>query len=73
MIARKAASAAKSRRAPPTGPLSAPPNDIGESLAGEFGAGGRVGSFGGGAVEGAGVGSAPGATGTAVGGTSVTP
>lgn len=71
MIMSTAASAAKSRTTPPAGPLRAPPNEIGESLAGALGAEGRVGAFGG-ATDLAGATFAP-ATGTSVGGTSVTP
>ncbi len=72
MIERTAASAAKSRTAPPAGPLSAPPNEIGESFAGVFGVDGKVGAFGG-AADRVGAALPPGATGTSVGGTSVTP
>jgi hypothetical protein len=72
MIARIAASAAKRRIAPPTGPLSAPPKEIGESFAGEFGVDGSVGFFGG-TVVGRGAELVPGATGTAEAGTMVTP
>lgn len=72
MIERTAASAAKSRTAPPAGPLSAPPKEIGESFAGAFGADGKVGAFGG-AEDRVGATLPPGATGTSVGGTRVTP
>ena len=72
MIERIAASAAKKKIARPVGPLSAPPNEIGESFVGAFGAEGRAGAFGGADV---GVVCVPAVeeTGTAVGGTSVTP
>lgn len=46
MIAKAAASAAKRRTAPPTGPENAPPNEIGESFVGPFGLGGSDGAFG---------------------------
>ena len=46
MIERIAASAAKKKIARPVGPLSAPPNEIGESFVGAFGAEGRAGAFG---------------------------
>ena len=73
MIMRTEASAANSMTAPPPGPLSAPPNEIGESLAGAFGVDGHFGGDFGGVELRDGVESTPGATGTAVGGTSVTP
>lgn len=68
MIMSTAASAAKSRTTPPAGPLSAPPNEVGESLPGALGAEGRVGAFGG-ATDLAGATFAP-ETGTSLGGTS---
>jgi len=72
VIRRIAASAAKSRTAPPAGPLSAPPNEIGESFTGAFGADGNVGGLGGDVVSAGGV-LTPDDTGTSVGGTSLTP
>ena len=72
MIERTAARAAKSRTAPPAGPLSAPPNEIGESFTGAFGVDGKVGALGGAALRG-GETLPPGATGTSLGGTSMTP
>ncbi len=72
MIERTAARAAKSRTAPPAGPLSAPPNEIGESFTGAFGVDGKVGALGGAVLRG-GETLPPGATGTSLGGTSVTP
>ena len=45
MMESNAASAAKRRSAPPTVPLSAPPNEPGVSFDGMFGAGGQVGAF----------------------------
>lgn len=64
-IERTAASAATSSSAPPPGPLAAPPGVPGVLFAGAFGGGGHTGALGGATVRGA--------TGTAVGGTSVTP
>ncbi len=72
MIERTAARAAKSRTAPPAGPLSAPPNEIGESFTGAFGVDGKVGALGGAVLRG-GETLPSGATGTSLGGTSVTP
>lgn len=69
-IERPAASAATSSSAPPPGPLAAPPGEPGVSFAGAFGVGGHTGALGGATVRG---GASAGATGTAVGGTSVTP
>jgi len=69
-----AASAANSRTAAPAGPLNAPPNEIGESFAGELGAGGSVGALGGAEDGTAGAELPPTeATDTSEGGTSVTP
>ncbi len=73
MIMRTEASAANSMIAPPPGPLSAPPKEIGESLAGAFGVDGHFGGDFSGVELRDGVEATPGATGTAVGGTSVTP
>jgi hypothetical protein len=72
MIESTAASAANSMIAPPAGPLSAPPNESGESFAGAFGADGRAGALGGALLRGGGT-LPPGATGTSLFGTSVTP
>ncbi len=72
MIESTAASAAKSMTAPPAGPLSAPPKEIGESFAGAFGVDGKAGALGGAVLRG-GATLPPGATGTSLFGTSVTP
>ncbi len=69
-IARTAASAATSSSAPPPEPVPAPPGEPGVLFSGAFGLGGHAGALGGATVRGS---ASAGATGTAVGGTSVTP